>query len=173
MILFFILNLLLSANNLDTELEKARKLYYKATEKEEFLEPAIKEFEQIAKKHPAQKNLTMIYIGSLEMVKAKYAFLPTSKLSYANAGMEILDNWINKNQNNIESLFIYGMTYYHLPFFFKKSEEAEIAFKKIVELASPNYENKELLKNALTFIDKKIKLDKEEKKKLNSVLTNL
>jgi hypothetical protein len=173
MIFFLIFNLFLIASNLDTELEKARKLYYKATEKEEFLEPAIREFEQIAKKHPAQKNLTMIYIGSLEMVKAKYAFLPTTKLNYANAGMEILDKWINHNQNNIESLFIYGMTYYHLPFFFNKSDEAEVAFKKIVSIATPSYENKELLKNALTFIDKKIKLDKEEKKKLNDVLTNL
>lgn len=173
MILLYILSTILFGNNLDIDLDKARKLYYQATEKEQFLEPAIKEFKILSVKYPEQKNLSMIYIGSLEMVKAKYAFWPQSKLDYANAGMDILDKWINNNQDNIEALFIYGSTYYYLPFFFNKSKNAETAFKKILKIASLDYENKKLLKNALDFIDKNIELTKIEKDKLKSILNNI
>lgn len=173
MIIYLILNLFLLSNPSEFEIENARELYYKATNEEKYLELAIKKFESISSKKPEMKNLSMVYIGSLITLKAKYAFWPQNKLEYANEGMDILDKWIKNNEDNIEALFIYGTTYYYMPFFFNKSEEAEKALKKIIYLASPDVKNKKLLKNALEFIKENIELSTIEKNKINKILENI
>lgn len=167
--LFFILSILYS--NPIKDLENARELYYKATENEDYLESAISKFSDIGKNSYEYKAMSMVYIGSLKALKAKYAFWPTDKLKFANEGIEILDKWISKNQNNIEALFIYGTTYYYMPFFFDKSDDAEKALKRILELES--YFSKidqKLLKNALKFINENIELNYKEKQIINKYI---
>lgn len=167
--IFFILSILYS--NPSKDLENARELYYKATENEDFLSNAINSFSEIGNNNSEYKAMSMIYIGSLKALKAKYAFWPNDKLKYANEGIDILDKWIIKNQNNIEALFIYGTTYYYMPFFFDKSDEAEKALKRILELES-NFAkiDQKLLKNALKFINENIELNSKEKQIINKYI---
>jgi len=168
-LVLFIISILFANQNYD--LQTARQTYYKATENEDFLESAINDFQNISKKYSDKKPLSMIYIGSLKALKAKYAFWPNDKLKFANEGIDILDNWIDKNQNDIEALFIYGTTYYYMPFFFNKSAEAEKALKRILELESYYSQvDQKLLKNALKFISDNLDLNSKEKQKIKKYL---
>jgi hypothetical protein len=160
----------LTAN--DAELEKLRKTYYAALENEEDIDPAIKQFKEIVKSKPFFKSTAEVYIGSLIAVKAKFAFWPGTKLEYANKGIDLMEKGMENSQNNIEALFIYGSTCYYLPFFFGKSDEAETALKRIVNIMDKNsfaLYPKELLKNTLAFIEENIELDAKEKNRLKQL----
>jgi len=48
----------------------------------------------------------LAYYGALNVVRAKHAFLPTSKLSNLSRGLKILDRAVDENPNNLEVRFI-------------------------------------------------------------------
>lgn len=156
-------------------LEAARKDYYKSTKEEKYIEKSIKKFEKL-KTNQNYKGVADTYIGSLIMLKGKYAFWPNQKLKYVEDGIKKMDEGLNADPDNIESLFIYGSTCYYLPFFLGKKQLAIDKLKKLVRVINidsiNNYDNK-ILKNALKFILEKIEISNSEKNKLNKILKKL
>lgn len=178
--ILFILFFLIACNsviaNISNELKSAREVYYKAIEKEKFLESALVAFEKIANKSKKNRGMATTYIGSLVMLKGKYAFWPQTKLRYVNEGIEIMDKGLAEDPKNIESLFIYGSTCYYLPFFLGKSSLAEEKFKEIIKLMpsinKKDYES-EILKNAMQFILDNIKISASEKRSVEVFMATI
>jgi hypothetical protein len=155
-------------------LEKARKEYYKAVENGDFIDIAEQYFSNV-KKNKRYEGVSDIYIGSLTAMRALHVLWPGSKLEYANKGIEIMESGLKKDPDNLESLFIYGSTCYHMPFFLGKGEDAEVALKKILKVypeQSKNYD-REILENALLFILNEIELSQSEKNKVYSYLGDI
>lgn len=152
-------------------LKEARQLYYKSTQDEDAIEKAIEKFNQIKSKDNKLNGVATTYIGSLTAVKAKYATLPTTKYSLAIDGLEQMKLGLTQCPENIEALFVYGSTCYHLPFFFGKAKEAEETLKKIITLSELNYKlyDKEIIINSLNFISDNIDLSNSEKERIEIV----
>lgn len=147
---------LIVANDLD----QARINFYKATEKEEYLELAIDNFEALKGKENI--NLCNVYLGSLTALRAKYSIWPNKMLKFANTGIDLMEKAIKEEPNNIEILFVYGTTCYYLPFFFEKSEAAEKSLLKILDLKKEYKKyDQEILKNAIKFIIDELKPEKK------------
>jgi len=84
-----------------------------------------------------------------------------------------MDQGLAADPQDIESLFIHGMTCYYLPFFFKRHGEAEKNLKKILFLLPQCYEkyDRVMAQNAVRFILENVPLDLEEKKQSELVKT--
>ena len=122
---------------LEEMLKRARNQFYVAIEDKEQIESTIKLFEQIARVKPKYTGRAQVYIGALVALKGKYAFFPHFKLKWARRGLAIMDKGLKKSPNDIEALFIHGTTCYYLPFFFKRSDDAQRDFKEIIKQMPP------------------------------------
>ncbi len=176
-ILFYILLVgSLVAPLLSDSLESVRKTYYDVTEGSEEIEKAIKGFENLSNEIPKYKGLALTYIGSLTAIKARDTFWPQSKYSYAKDGIEIMEQGLKLDSNNIEALFIYGATCYHLPFFFGKGDDAEKSFNKIINLVNEDsvlIYGADLIQNALEFIRENAEINSNQKKKVDLLLRDI
>ena len=114
--------------SVEDTLEIARKQVDAAIENKKQIEPTIKLFERIARVEPKYAGRAQVYIGVLVALKGKYTFLPHAKLKWAKRGLAIMDSGLKKNPDDIEALFIHGATCYHLPFFFKRRDDAHRDF---------------------------------------------
>ena len=152
-------------------LRNARKQFYAAIENEKQIDPAIKRFEQIAQAEPKYAERTQVYIGALVALKGKYAFFPHTKLKWARRGLAIMDSGLKKSPNDIEALFIHGTTCYYLPFFFRRSDDAQRDFRKIIKLMPQHIDayDPKLITNVVVFLLKNAKLMDDEKTYLKVV----
>lgn len=116
-----------------------RALYYSAAESEEKLNEAFNLIENLRFQDPILRSRLVVYKGALITLKAKYTFWPHLKFEYAEDGLDVMALGLKRAQEDIESLFIYGTVCDNLPFFFNKSEEADKAFSKIIELLPQSY----------------------------------
>lgn len=178
-ILIIALLLLINAISLaydHPKLSEARISYYKSIKEEKFLEPSLKLFELIKKESPNLSGVAETYIGSLIMLKGKYAFWPQTKLKHVEDGIKIMDAGLAKSPNNIESLFIYGSTCHYLPFFLGKKSLAEKKLRRIIEVY-PNTDKSiydpNILKNALEFIIENIEISPTEERTLKEYIKAL
>ncbi len=156
-------------------LKKGREQFYAAVKDEKQIEPTIKLFERIAFLEPKHSGTSQVYIGALVALKGKHAFFPHTKLKWVKRGLSIMDSGLKKNPNNIEALFIHGMTCYYLPFFFRRSDDAQRNFKEIIKqmpLERHAYSPK-LIRNVVAFLLEHAKLTTKEKIYLQSVKSKL
>jgi hypothetical protein len=155
----------IASEPVEETLKSARKQFYAAIEDKKQIEPTIKLFKQIAQAKPSYDGRVEVYIGTLVALKGKHAFLPHTKLKWTKRGLAIMDNGLEKSPNDIEALFIHGTTCYHLPFFFKRSDDAQRAFKEIIKrlpLEQHAY-NQQLIAHVVEFLLEKAKLTSDEK----------
>ncbi len=150
-------------------LQSARKQFYAAIEDKNQIAPTIRMFQRIAQLEPRYTGRTQVYIGALIALKGKHAFFPHAKLKWAKRGLEIMDDGLAENPDDIESLFIHGTTCYYLPFFFRRSDDAQRDFKKIIKLMPQQRHayDPQLIKNVTAFLLENAKLTDDEKKYLN------
>ena len=152
-------------------LRDARKQFYAAIEDKKRIDPAINRIEQIAQVEPKYVGRTQVYIGALVALRGKHAFFPHIKLKWARRGLAIMDSGLKKSPTDIEALFIHGTTCYHLPFFFRRGDDAQRNFRKIIKLMPQQmdaYDSK-LIKNVVQFLIENAKLTDEEKTYLKVV----
>ena len=145
--------------------EDGRNQFYAAIEDKKQIEPAIKLFEKIKQLAPKYTGRAQVYIGALVALRGKHAFLPHTKLKWARRGLAIMDTGLKKNPNDIEALFIHGTTCYYLPFFFRRRDDAQRDFKKIIQLMPQQihaYDPK-VIKNVIVFLRENAKLTDSEK----------
>ena len=146
-------------------LEVARKQFYTAIEDEKQIEPTIALFKRIEQVEPKHFGRTQVYIGSLIALRGKHAFFPHTKFKWAMRGLAIMDSGLQESPNDIEALFIHGTTCYHLPFFFRRSDDAQRDFRRIITLMPQHmdtYDSK-LITNVVTFLLEHAKLTDDEK----------
>ena len=149
----------------------ARKQFYAAIEDKKQIEPAIKLFEKIKQFAPKYTGRVQVYIGALVALRGKHAFLPHTKLKWARRGLAIMDSGLKKDPDDIEALFIHGATCYHLPFFFRRGDDAQRDFKKIIQLMPQRmhaYDPK-LIKSVVVFLLENAKLTNSEKTYLHQL----
>ncbi len=152
-------------------LETARKQFYAAIEDKKQIEPTIKIFQRIAQLEPKYAGRTQVYIGALIALKGKHAFFPYTKLKWSKRGLTIMDGGLEKNPDDIEALFIHGTTCYHLPFFFRRSDDAQRNFKRIIKLMPQHTDayHPKLIKNVVEFLLENATLTDNEKAYLRGV----
>lgn len=149
----------------EESLQSARKQFYIAIEEKKQIEPTIKLFKRIAQMKPSYAGRTEVYIGALVALKGKHAFLPHTKLKWTKRGLTIMDKGLKKSPNDIEALFIHGTTCYYLPFFFRRSDDAQRDFKEIIKripLERHTYDLK-LIAHVVEFLLENAKLASNER----------
>ncbi len=154
-----------AAESVEEMLKRAREKFYAAVEDKKQIKPALKLFERIAREEPKYAGRAEVYIGALVALKGKHAFLPHTKLKWVKRGLAIMDSGLQKRPNDVEALFIHGMTCYHLPFFFQRGVDAQRDFKEILKrmpLQIHTYDPK-LIANIAAFLLEKAKLTHDEK----------
>lgn len=163
------------ANEIDI-LDKARQYYFKSIENEIYLSKSIDMFEKLKSQSEEFHGLADTYLGSLTMLKGKYAFWPLKKMEYVDKGLIEMEKGLDKDPQNIESLFIFGSTCYYLPFFLGKKELAVEKLRNIIPLLNAEIFSKyksEVISDVLTFLKENIELSKKEREKIDTLLYQL
>ena len=171
LLLLFHTSRAIADKSVEETLKNARKQFYAAVEDKKQIEPAIKLFKQIAQAKPSYDGRTEVYIGALVALKGKHAFLPHTKFKWTKRGLAIMDKGLKKNPSDIESLFIHGTTCYYLPFFFRRSDDAQRDFKEIIKLMSlqrHSYDLK-LIAHVVQFLLENARLTGDEKTYLQTL----
>ena len=164
-----------SNESVEEMLEVARKQFYAAVEDEKQIEPTIELFKRIGENEPKYAGRTQVYIGVLVALKGKHAFFPHTKLKWVNRGLIIMDSGLETDPSDIEALFIHGTTCYHLPFFFRRRDDAQRNFKEIVKQMPTQvhaYDPK-LVTNIVMFLFENAKLTRDEKVYLQTLKDRL
>ena len=152
-------------------LKRARSQFYAAVEDEKQIAPTIRLFERIEQIEPRYAGRVHVYIGALVALKGKHAFFPHTKLKWVKHGLVLMDNGLQKDPNDLEALFIHGSTCYYLPFFFRRGDDAQRDFRKIIKLmplAIDAYDQK-LIKHVIIFLLENVRLTDGEKTYLQTL----
>lgn len=159
----------LYAGEIDSLFVRGRHLFYSSVEEPAQIETAIAVFQDIAKRQPALAGRAMTYIGSLKALQGKFAFWPHTKWKLANQGLAVMDSGLSMNPDDIESLFVHSSTCYFLPFFFKRGEQAQKHFKRMIELLPSHLHeyDPELMRNVVRFLLDNARLSTDEINQLN------
>ena len=175
LLLFWIISLASAmqahASEVDSLLTRARLLYYESVDDQEKISPAIDLFNTIGERDERLRGRTKTYVGSLIAVKAKFAFWPHDKWKFAQNGLRLMDEGLEQNPDDIESLFVHGVTCYFLPEFFGRGDDAQRHLRKIVRLLpkqAHSYDPK-IIANVIKFISEKIRLNGEERQNLTAI----
>ena len=152
-------------------LEVARQRFYAAIEDKKQIVPTIALFKRVGQLEPEYTGRTQVYIGALIALRGKHAFLPHTKLKWARRGLAIMDSGLQKSPNDIEALFIHGVTCYHLPFFFRRGDDAHRDFRRIIKLMPQEMDTypPKLITNVVAFLLENVKLTDAEKKYLQTL----
>ena len=156
-------------------LEVARKQFYAAIEDEKWIEPTIALFKRIGQVEPKYTGRTQVYIGALIALRGKHAFFPHTKLKWATRGLALMDKGLQESPNDIEALFIHGTTCYYLPFFFRRGDDAQRDFRKIIKLMPQHMDtyNLKLMTHVVAFLLENAKLANGEKTYLQTLKDRL
>ena len=156
-------------------LKDARTQFYAAIEDKKQIEPTIKLFKRIAEIAPKYAGRAQVYIGALVALKGKHAFFPHTKLKWARRGLALMDSGLKRSPNDLEALFIHGTTCYHLPFFFRRSDDAQRDFRKIIKLMPEHIDayDLKLITYVVVFLLENAKLTDAEKTDLHTLKIRL
>lgn len=118
--------------DLRTNLERLRATYFLSVEKKEWVERA----EAVLRSlkfwvTPGQEEYVSwrAYQGALEVVKAKHARWPPSKLNHLKTGVGILDELVESYPDDLEVRYLRLVSCYYLPFFLKREESVAADFQ--------------------------------------------
>jgi tetratricopeptide (TPR) repeat protein len=144
--------------------DSGRDLFYASVEDAAKLDSAFQIFEQLKDEYPGYSGRATTYIGALTALKGRHAFWVYSKYRLVKEGLEIMDQGVQQAPDDIEALFIYGSTCHFMPFLFGKNEDAQNAFKKILQLLPGQWHayDRELVMNVIDFLLEHTKLTEEE-----------
>lgn len=152
-------------------LKRARAQFYAAVEDEKQIAPTMRLFERIERIEPKYTGRVQVYIGALVALKGKHAFFPHTKLKWVKRGLVIMDNGLQKDPNDLEALFIHGSTCYALPFFFRRGDDAQRDFRKIIKLMPLEIDayDQKLIRHVIVFLLENMRLTDGEKTYLQTL----
>lgn len=176
LILFFTFSSRLSAEDANTQqlLLNGRELFSSSLDDYQQIEPAIKNFESLENMSNDLAGRAQVYIGALQALKAKHSFWPHKKLQLLDEALTTMAIGIERQPNDIESLFVQGSILYNLPSLFGKREQAMDNFNKIVKLL-PEYHshyNRSFLIEMIGYIKTNISITKQQDAILEKILSS-
>jgi hypothetical protein len=122
-------------HHLPTELERLRAMYFLSVEDRSWMGSAWEHLENLEGRltEGAPEGVILkAYRGALEVVRAKHARWPPTKLSHLREGVGILDRLVEKEPENLEVRYLRLVSCYYLPFFFKREESVREDFQVLV-----------------------------------------
>ena len=149
-----------SKNPVHPPLLVARQTFYDAVENKDLIDVAVVQFERLAESHPDLAILARAYQGSLAGLRAKHAFTPWSKLIWVRRCLSRLDAARSEAPDNLEVVFLHGVICHHLPFFYRRHDDAEADFRHIIDLLPESHADYDiqLLNDIFNFIIEKSRL---------------
>jgi hypothetical protein len=91
-------------------------------------------FATLARDYPANAGVDA-YSGSLELLDAAHTWAIWDKRRLANEGLARMDQAVNRAPGDLEARFIRAASTWHLPFFYKRREQAASDFTFIAPRA--------------------------------------
>jgi len=156
-------------NNVDQDrenlLHQGRVLFYEAVEDKSKIASAVDIFQQIIQLDKVYEGRALTYLGALTALKGKHAFLPHQKLKLVKQGLTLMDNGMAMSADDVEALFVHGSTCYYLPSFFRRGDDAQRDFKKILRILPAQMQAYDiaLIDNVLKFMVEHAALDANER----------
>ncbi|RZL34767.1 MAG: hypothetical protein EOO96_08695 [Pedobacter sp.] len=146
----------------DVEVSALRKLYYEAAENK----TAVKKLSALLAKVNDNSDAILIgYRGATEMMEAKYAFNPVTKLSRFNKGKNYLEKAIKKEPKQVELRFIRFSIQTNLPSFLGYNDHIKIDKDALIN-SVVKIEDKQLKNNIIDYLIISKHCNQEEIKKL-------
>jgi hypothetical protein len=76
--------------------------------------------------HASENPWLQAYSGAMEVVKAKHAFWPPSKLEFLKLGLPLLDSAVAQAPDNAEIRYVRLTSNYYLPFFLGRKDTVQV-----------------------------------------------
>jgi len=148
----------------DVEVATLRKLYYEAAENK----TAVKKLSALLAKVNDNSDAILIgYRGATEMMEAKYAFNPVTKLSRFNKGKNYLEKAIKKEPKQVELRFIRFSIQTNLPSFLGYNDHIKIDKDALIN-SVVKIDDKQLKNNIIDYLIISKQCNQEEIKKLKN-----
>ncbi|TKB97117.1 hypothetical protein [Pedobacter cryotolerans] len=148
----------------DVEVATLRKLYYEAAENK----AAVKKLSALLAKVNDNSDAILIgYRGATEMMEAKYAFNPVTKLSRFNKGKNYLEKAIKKEPKQAELRFIRFSIQTNLPSFLGYNDHIKID-KDVLINSIVKIDDKQLKNNIIEYLIISKQCNQEEIKKIKN-----
>jgi hypothetical protein len=159
---FLNIMILLSVTDANLKINEVRKLYYQAALNED---AAVRLKKMLTEVNDNSDAIFVCYKGASQMLDAKYAFNPITKLNRFKKGKTMIEKAINKDPNHLEMRFIRFSIQTNLPSFLGYNNWIE-SDKKLLLLQTSKTKDEDLKLKISNYLVKYC--TKEELKKLNN-----
>ncbi len=124
-----------SGTDFDQRLAEARRQYFANLQGDHAAgDKARASFAALTHDYPEQP-VVEAYSGSLELLEAARTWAIWDKRRLANEGLQKIDQAVNRAPKDLEARFIRAASCWHLPFFYKRKEQAASDFAVIAPQA--------------------------------------
>jgi hypothetical protein len=124
-----------ASDRFEQRLAEARREYFAGLQGDRTAaEKARASFAALARDYPGQP-VVQAYSGSLELLEAARTWAIWDKRRFTNEGLQTMDQAVNRAPGDLEARFIRAASTWHLPFFFKRKEQAASDFTFIAPRA--------------------------------------
>lgn len=124
-----------AAAGFDQRLAEARREYFAGLQGDHAADQRARDhFAALAQQYPDSATVEA-YSGSLELLQAARTWAIWDKRRLANEGLQKMDQAVNRGPNDLEARFIRAASTWHLPFFYKRKEQAASDFTLIAPQA--------------------------------------
>jgi hypothetical protein len=120
---------------LPSSLERLRAMYFLSVEDRDWArraEDLLQSLDGRQASGPRDRVTLEAYRGALEVVRAKHARWPPTKLAHLREGMGILDRMVEEEPDNLEARYLRLVSCYYLPFFLKREDSVREDFRVLV-----------------------------------------
>jgi hypothetical protein len=134
-LIFFTVSTVHAGADFNQRLAEARRLYFANLQGNRAAgDKARTSFAAMAHDYPDQP-VVQAYSGSLELLEAASTWAIWDKRRLANEGLQKMDQAVNRAPGDLEARFIRAASNWHLPFFYKRKEQAASDFTMIAPQA--------------------------------------
>jgi hypothetical protein len=134
-LIFFTVFTAYGGADFDQRLAEARRQYFANLQGNRAAgDKARASFAALARDYPAPP-VVEAYSGSLELLEAARTWAIWDKRRLANEGLQKMDRAVNRAPGDLEARFIRAASNWHLPFFYKRKEQAANDFTLIAPQA--------------------------------------
>jgi hypothetical protein len=123
------------SQDLPADLERLRAMYFMSVEDRGWLrnaEDLLHNLEGRVTTESGERVTLDAYRGALEVVRARHARWPPTKLGHLREGVGILDRIVGEEPENLEARYLRLVSCYYLPFFLKREKSVQEDFRILV-----------------------------------------
>lgn len=114
--------------------ERLRNLYFLSVSDNKWLSTAVQSLSWLERHDAIGDDLRSAYLGAFEVVRAKHALWPPSKLEFLKRAEPLLDSAAARSPDDVEVRYLRLMSCYYLPFFFGRSWSVKSDFDALARL---------------------------------------